>query len=114
MKSALPLLHKPRRRRERSRSGLMVIAALTCLLIVTTIVAAMLQSAIRMRRQLHAERDLRQTELLLTAGAERAANRLQQEPEFTGDTWDLPADAIVGRAAGRVTTQVNRSASAAT
>jgi hypothetical protein len=98
----------------RHRSGLMVVAALTCLLIVTVIVVNMLQSAIRMRRQLHAQRDLRQTELLLTAGAERAANHLNREPDFSGDTWELPADEIIGREAGRVTTHVTRSDAATT
>jgi type II secretory pathway component PulK len=86
-----------------------VIAALTCLLIVTAIIGSMLQSALRARRQLHAERDRRQTELLLQAGADRAALRLATEPEFRGDTWDLPAESIVGRGAGRVTTEVSRS-----
>jgi hypothetical protein len=103
-----------RQQTNRQRSGLMVVAALTCLLIVTVIIVNMLQSAIRMRRQLHAQRDLRQTELLLTAGAERAASHLNSESEFAGDTWELPADAITGRGAGRVKTHVTRSDSSAT
>ncbi len=98
------------RRARRARSGMAVIAALTCLLIVTAIIGSMLQSALRARRQLHAERDRRQTELLLQAGADRAALRLATEPAFRGDTWDLPAESIVGRGTGRVTTEVSRSA----
>jgi len=109
-----PRLHTSRwpnrRRAGRGRRGMVVIAALTCLLIVTAIVGSMLQSALRARRQLHVERDRRQTELLLQAGADRALQRLTTEPEYRGDTWDLPAELIVGHGAGRVTTEVSRSA----
>jgi type II secretory pathway pseudopilin PulG len=97
-----------RRCKPRVCSGMMVIAALTCLLIASAIVVSTVQSAIRLRRQLHAERNLRQTELLLTAGAERAAKRLSQDANFGGDAWELPADAIIGGGAGRVTTVVSR------
>jgi type II secretory pathway component PulK len=91
------------------RVGFAALAALTCLLIVVAIVASMLQGAIHNRRQLHIERNCRQSEMLLAAGAERAAARLASDPTFRGDVWELPADEIVGRGAGRVTTQVSRS-----
>jgi type II secretory pathway component PulK len=87
----------------------MIVAALVCLLIVTSIVASMLQSALRSRRQLHVERNRRQTEFLLEAGANRASERMAADPDYRGDTWELPADAIVGRGAGRVTTNVSHS-----
>jgi hypothetical protein len=87
----------------------MIVAALVCLLVVTSIVGSMLQSALRARRQLHAERNRRQTELLLEAGANRAAARLAVEGEFRGDTWILPADEIVGLGEGRVTSEITRN-----
>ncbi len=103
--------HRPIHRRIcRRRNGLMIIAALVCLLVVTSIVGSMLQSALRARRQLHAERDRRQTEMLLEAGADRAAARFAAEAEFRGDTWNLPAETIVGHGDGRVTTQISRNA----
>jgi len=92
------------------RSGLMIIAALVCLLVVTSIVGSMVQSALRARRQLHVERDRRQAELLLEAGANRAAARLAVEPGFLGETWELPAEAIIGQGDGHVTTEVSRNA----
>jgi Tfp pilus assembly protein PilX len=98
-----------RRRGCQRRSGLVLVAALVCLLIVTSIVGSMLQSALRARRQLHAERDRRQTELLLAAGASRAAARLASEPEYRGDAWNLPAEEIVGLGEGRVTTEISRN-----
>jgi Tfp pilus assembly protein PilV len=103
--------HRAERRFTRSRRrGLVIIAALVCLLIVTSIVTAMLQNALRARRQLRAERDRRQVELLIEAGAGRAARRLASEPSFRGDTWDIPADAIVGSGAGRVTSEITPAA----
>jgi len=99
-----------RRPTHHHRSGLVLIAALVCLLIVTSIIGSMLQSALRARRQLHTERDRRQTELLLEAGADRAALRHAAEPDFRGETWNLPAESIVGRGDGRVTTEVSRAA----
>jgi Tfp pilus assembly protein PilX len=99
-----------RRRVRRRRSGMVLVAALVCLLIVTSLVGSMLQGTLRARRQLHAERDRRQTELLLEAGADRAASRLAAEPDFRGETWQVPAEAIVGRGEGRVTTEVSSAA----
>lgn len=93
----------------RRRSGLMVVAAMACLLIVTSIVYGMLHSAVRARRQLHAERDRRQAELLLEAGADRAISRLATDASFGGDTWTLPAEAIIGSGDGRVTTEIMRA-----
>jgi hypothetical protein len=102
----------PQSKREirRSRGGLVIVAALVCLLIVTSIVTSMLQNALRARRQLRTERDRRQVELLVEVGADRAARRLASEPGFRGDTWNLPADAIVGSGDGRVKSEISRAA----
>jgi hypothetical protein len=93
----------------RQRSGLMIVVALVCLLIVTSIICSMLQSALRARRQLHVERDRRQAELLLEAGADRAVSRLAADASFRGDTWTVPADAIIGQGDGRVMIEISRS-----
>jgi hypothetical protein len=85
---------------------MMVVAALVCLLIVTSIVGSMLHGVVRARRQLIAERDRRQTELLLEAGANRAAARLAAEPSFRGDAWTLTAEEIAGLGDARITTQI--------
>jgi hypothetical protein len=52
------------------------------------------------------ERDLRQTELLLQAGSERAVNRLANDANYRGETWSLPSDAIAGSGEGRVTIEI--------
>ena len=96
------------------RRGLMIIAALVCLLVVTSLVGSMLKNALRARRELHTERDRRQAELLIEAGASRAAARLASSPAFRGDTWELPAADIVGQGGGRVTTEITSKENQAT
>ncbi len=93
-------------RHEHRRRGFAVIAALACLLIVVSIVGSMIQGAIRARRQMHVERDRRQCELLLVAGAARAMNLANSDLKFMGDVWELPADAIVGHGTGEVTCEI--------
>jgi hypothetical protein len=99
---------RPRNRRHGRRRGVILFVALVCLLIVMTILGQMLRTSMQAQRQLHPERDLRQTELLLQAGADRAAYRLAKEKNYVGETWHLPADAIIGHAEGQVTIQVSR------
>src|SRR5215212_2333351 len=76
------------------RQGAVLVAALVCLLIVMAMLGAMLKGTLIAQRQLHRERDLRQTELLLQAGSDRAAYRLGTDAQYHGETWKLPAKAI--------------------
>jgi hypothetical protein len=90
------------------RRGVVLVAALVCLLIVMTILGSTLLATLRSARQLHLERDLRQCELLFVAGMDRAAFRLTNEMDYRGETWKLPAPAIVGSGDGLVTIEVSR------
>ena len=99
------LFGMPRKGRRRRRGAVMV-AALFCLLIVMAMIGTMLQGALRARRQLHTERNLRQAELLLQAGADRASFRLASEAGYQGETWAPPREATVGR--GQVTIEALR------
>src|SRR5262245_23779166 len=92
------------------RRGSVLIAALVCLLIVMMMLGGMLLTTVRRHRQLHRERDLRQCELLLAAGIERAARRAATEPAYGGETWSLPGAAIVGGGDGQVVIEVRRGA----
>lgn len=83
--------------------GSILIAALVCLLIIVAIIGSMLAAALTAGRQLCAERDLRQCELLLQAAADRAAHRLATERDYRGETWNVSADKIAGGGDGKVT-----------
>ena len=97
-----------RLRRSHRRSGMVLIVALVCLLILTSIIGTMLQTSLRSRRQLHSQRDLVQCELLLQAGLNRAAFRLSGESDYEGETWNVPAEALVGSGGGQVTIEATR------
>ena len=72
------------------RRGTVLVAALVCLLVVMAMLGAMLRGTLRAHRELHNERDLRQTELLLQAGSGRAVFRLAKDANYRGETWSLP------------------------
>ena len=97
----------PARPDSRRRRGSVMFFALVCMLIVVSLVGMMLQVALRTRRQVLAERDLRQTEFLLQAGAERAAYRLTSDADFREETWIPPGECLAGR--GRVVIKASRS-----
>jgi hypothetical protein len=96
--------HRPRR-------GAVLVAALVCMLVVMMILGSMFQGVVRAHRQLHRERDLRQTELLLQAGCDRAAVQLLNTDDYHGETWNLPPDMVVGTGRGRVTIETTRTGS---
>jgi hypothetical protein len=112
MSRAMPSFRKSSCERGRPRGGAVIIAALVCLAIVVAMLGVMLRAALLAQRQLHVERDRRQCELLLEAGLDRAALELAQQGEYRGETWRLPADAVLGTAEGQVTIAVARPADA--
>lgn len=99
---------RPAKPNRQSRRGAMLVVALACMAIVMAIIGAMLQGALRTRRQLHVERDLRQTELLLEAGLDRAAFELAQDSEYEGETWTIPSERLLGSGDGEVVIVVSR------
>src|SRR5436305_5654399 len=104
-----PIFHqrKPPNRNSSDRRGTVLIAALVCLSIVLAMLGSMLLSALRRGREMHAERDRRQCELLLQAGVDRAAYRLTKESSYRGETWTLEPSEITGQSAGLVTIQIS-------
>ena len=94
------------------RRGAMLVVALACLAIVMAIIGVMLQGALRARRQLHVERDMRQVELLLEAGLDRAASQLARGDDYAGETWQIPASDLLGHGDGEVVIVAERSGDA--
>lgn len=92
------------------REGTVLVAALVCLLVVMSILAVMLQGTLRVRRQLHTERDARQAQFLLQAGIDRAAFQVSRDANYRGELWKLPPDAIIGKGKGQVTIDVSPGA----
>ena len=85
-----------------------MICVVTCLALATLMLGGMLKSVLLSRRQVRTEAHLRQAQWLVQAGAERAAFRLTNDDEYTGEQWTLEADAIVGTDPGMVEIEVRR------
>ena len=93
--------------KRRHHTGTVIVAALVAVVVALALIGAMLQATLRVQRQLHAERNLRQCELLLQAGVERAAFGLHHEADFRQETWKLEPDSVVGLGAASVTIEAS-------
>lgn len=88
------------------RRASVLVCMLVCVTIATALVTATLQSALRARRELRLHRQLQQTELLLTAGLERAVARLSSDATYPGETWELDPATLPNYPPGCVTIEV--------
>lgn len=78
--------------RKRSR-GAVLFCVLACMAVVSGLLISMTKSSVEARREVRIRAQMRQTELLLDAGINRAATKLDQSPDYKGETW-TPTDAI--------------------
>lgn len=74
-----------------SRRGTLLLAVLVCLIVATSLLTAMVQSALASRRQVRSLARLAQVELLLQSGFDRAVAQITADSEYRGETWRLPA-----------------------
>lgn len=91
-----------------SKTSAALICVVACLAVATLLLAGMLKRTLLTKQQIRTERHLRQAEWLVQAGAERAAFRLANDAEYTGELWSLAADAIVGADPGVVSISASR------
>jgi len=78
-----------RRRRFAERHAVVLVCVLACLAVASTITLASLSAAMRHRRQLRSHWQLEQTVWLLDAGYRRAIEKRQQDPSYSGESWQL-------------------------
>ena len=94
-----------RERRERRR-GAVLIMALVCLVLVTVMGGTLLRWAVMEHKLLRSRDEESQARWLAEAGVERAAARLANDPEYTGETWDIAAAELPTAQPARVRMQV--------
>ena len=70
-------------------AGSIVICVLGCMVVVTGLIATMTHSALQARRDMRSQHRLRQTELVLEAGVQRATDRLSSDREYMGESWQM-------------------------
>jgi hypothetical protein len=73
--------------RTQPRKGGMMVCVLVCLFVSIAIVAGSVHHAVRMHREVRLQQQMLQTQFLLDAGILRAVERLNQTPDYQGETW---------------------------
>lgn len=87
----------------------MLVCVIVCLSIASALVTATTQSALRLRRQARVERQLRQAEWLLEAGARQAVARIAQSAVYKGEVWLLDQGALPGSRGARIAIEVAKT-----
>jgi hypothetical protein len=84
------------------RSGAILAMTLVCLLVVGALGAMLVQSALREAQQSRQREQQLQTLWLVESGLDRGLARLAASSDYTGETWQIAADALGGRDAATV------------
>jgi Tfp pilus assembly protein PilX len=71
--------------------GLTAVAVLVCLIIITMISGAVVRVALARRDEARAHERSLQAEWLAEAGIQRALARLDADPAYSGETWEIAA-----------------------
>lgn len=78
------------------RQAAILVCVLVCLAVAITLVTSTVRTALGARRAMRTQHQVRQTELLLAAGVQRATRQLQATADYAGETWTLSPQAIPG------------------
>lgn len=84
MKTNRPTCHQ-----HPARLGRAIVIVIVCMGIATTIMMTSLQMAIRVRRQMRTETQMEQTRWMLKAASQRALNKLSEDSNYTGESWNV-------------------------
>ena len=84
--------------------------AIVCLVLVAALSASLARLAIAGSRRMVQERRRVQADWLAEAGWSLARAQLNQNPAYTGETWEIPAAELGGADAGRVKIEVTAPA----
>ena len=84
----------------------MLIVALVCVVVALAITVSIIKLAATGRRMCRERSWQVQAAWLAESGLERAAWRLADQPDYTGETWSLSADELATTDAAVVTIQV--------
>jgi Tfp pilus assembly protein PilX len=80
---------KPSRRR-----GLTSVAVLVLLFVIALIATELVRLGVAYRDRTRSQERAVQADLLADAGVDRALARLSTEPDYRGESWEIPADSL--------------------
>ena len=86
--------------------GAVLVVVLVCLMIAGMMASSLLRTAVGQRLIVQRQKRELQAMWLAESGLERGAARLAAEANYTGETWQAPADELGGRDAGAVEIRV--------
>ena len=98
-------------RRHRKR-GIVLVAVLVIFTISLVLFGIWTRAALAQHRRLQMDQMRLQTVRLAEAGLRRAVLRRQADPQYEGETWQVPADALGGSQLAQVIIKVNQTANA--
>ena len=84
------------------RRGLVALALVMALFVLVLLAGGLLRVAWLRHSELRAAERRLQSEWLAESALDRAAARLEADPDYRGETWAVPAEALGGREAGAV------------
>ncbi len=94
------------KQRVQPRRGVALLIVITLLLLIGVGIGLALRTNITARLEARRAAAGVQAEYLANAGFDLAAARLQTAPDYTGETWDIPAAQLTGRDAAQVVVEV--------
>lgn len=80
-----------------NRRGAVVVFALVCLMMAAVMAAVLTRIALLGWKSAQDEGRRVQAEWLVESGLQRAGARLAADPDYSGETWKIPAAALAGR-----------------
>ncbi len=95
-------------RHDRPRRGMLAIAVLVCLLVITIIAGALFRTGTAQRDEVRALERRLQAEWLAEAGLRRGLARLDADAAYSGETWNIEARDLGAADAATVAITVER------
>jgi type II secretory pathway component PulK len=94
----------------RKSRGMILVLVLVCLAVAASLIVVAARRAVTADRSVQTDGQNLQAAWLAESGVERASARLATAPQYTGETWSIPAAELDGRHAGKVVIAVQTAA----
>ncbi len=89
------------------QSGVALLLVILCMIIITTMIGAMLRHVTLANRQMKQRMYQIQATWLVESGVERAVFAIQQDADYSQETWRVTAEELDGQYAGQVEIRVH-------
>ena len=91
------------------RKGSVLVIVLISMLVATMLGASLIRTVLVRQRQIHVLASQQQALWLAEAGVQRAFHELAEGPDYDGETWEVPPDALGEGREAKVTIEVSKT-----